>query len=295
MKFKEMMEQAKKEVKTEVKDSMRGLSAITTIAGWIIGAFLIIGLFTGTLQNVVDNLFLKHYYIYETKTIEIPDAHITLGDYINENLANVKWDFRREEDAKYVTVSGNYDGNRWGIEYIIKDDFITYNTVLLDGQPLEGGELIFPIGNEYSEGYYEEYEPVVEEPIEQPVVVDQKPAEVSMEYFININDKIKGVPLDDLETFKEIILESKFEQSKKSVGDCLDKYLDDVEYQIYQTEKGTSLVAKGFSSKDGQDLNVSLLLSYGGDLSILSIRSGINNSMMDMETQLKIAGNIFDK
>lgn len=291
MKFKEIMEQAKKEIKTEVKDSMKGFSAITTIAGWIIGAFLVIGLFTGTLQNVVDNLFLKHYYIYSVKMMDSPEGVGTLKDYVNANFADIKWDFEREEDEKVVSVSGILEGNRWELDYSIADGMITPKAVLVDGESLLGDGTMFPIENEYEE----EYEPVVEEPIEQPVIVDQKPAEVSMEYFININDKIKGVPLDDLEAFKEIILESKFEQSKKSVGDCLDKYLDDVEYQIYQTEKGTSLVVKGFSSKDGQDLNISLLLSYGGDLSILSIRSGINNSMMDMETQLKIAGNIFNK
>ena len=293
MKIKEIMNEAKNEIKGEVQSAAKGISSLLTIAGWIIGIFLLIGLFTGTLQNVVDNLFLKHYYIYEVKSMDSPDGQGTLKDFVNLNFANVKWDFEREDDEKIVSVSGIESGTEWIINYSINDGYIKFKDMTADGQPLENyidnkidsilsGDVEIESNNntisdqEVSPSYY-------------------NGTELNYKYSTYIEYNIEDLDLSDTEKLKEIILESKFVICPKyTIGDALENDLKDIEYDIYQTEKGTSIVAKGNSKSQKIKLTISILLKYDGKLYLDTIRSGENNTLLDIDSQIKIADKIFN-
>lgn len=288
MKMKEIINEAKNEIKSEVKSTAKGISSIFNIVGWIIGGFLIIGLFTGTLQNVVDNLFLKHYYIYELKSMDSPTGVGTLKDYVNSNFTNVEWDFERNDNEKLVTVSGNESGSEWKFYYSISDGYISLKSLTADGQPL----------TEYIDNKVDSLTEVQsEEAIEEPEVPEDygtyKGNELGEEFYGNIRiDKLENKY--DVEEIKEAVLDTKFIGTSNKIGKSLDKYLENITYDMQSATLGTSMTIKGYSQELATDVMINITITNVGGVYLSGIRQGTNNTLIDMPTQLKMADNIFN-
>lgn len=288
---KNKIKEVKKEIKEEMQAAGRGISALLSIAGWILSAFLIIGLFTGTLGNVIDNLFLKPYYVFEVKSIDSPTGIGTLKDFINSSFTDVEWDFERINDEKYVTVSGDDSGSRWKFYYIIKDGYITFETMTADGESVADyiDNKVDSLLNGDTE-VLEEFEEEVEIPEDFGTY---KANELGKEYYGSINmDKLEDKY--DAQEVQEAALNAKFKGTSRKIGKSIDKYLDNVTYNTQFATLGADIAIKGYSRDSGQNIMINITVTNLGGVYLSGIRQGTNNTLIDMPTQLKMAENIFD-
>lgn len=291
MKIKEIINEAKKEVKGELKAAYKGLGALTSIVGWIITAFLVIGFFTGTLGNVIDNLFLKPYYVFEVKSIDSPTGTGTLKDFINSSFTDVEWDFERIDDEKYVVVSGNDSGSRWDFYYLIKDGRITFETITADGGSVadyidDRVDSLLTGSDEVIEDDYEE--------VEVPEGYGMyKPNDLGKEYYSSINmDKLENKY--DAQEVQEAALNVKFKGTSRKIGKSIDRYLDNVTYDTQFATLGASITIKGYSRDSGQNIMINISVTNLGGVYLSGIRQGSNNTFIDIPTQLKMADAIFN-
>lgn len=54
--------------------------------------------------------------------------------------------------------------------------------------------------------------------------------------------------------------------------DSLNNYLEDIQFGKYETKKGTTIIIKAYSDKIGNDLIISILLTYEGYIYLMEIR-----------------------
>lgn len=271
----------------------------------IIFVFVIIGLIAIS-YNTFSQKGSKEYYINMVKNMESGLDGYTLEEFLESTFKeygiepNIEWNYIEDKQIVSVTLSDNT--NSISRYYSVKNAPNNIEEVYIDGSSVNE-HLSNVIGDalddrDYSSNYKDdvndkEFENKENESLE---VIEEnygyyKPNELGEKYVTYMSESLAK---DDIKTIKETVLEMFFVNCSNTIGDSLNNYLEDIQFSDYQTEKGTTITIKGYSDKVGNDLMVSILATFEGDVYLTEIRQGKNNTMMDISTQLKIADDIFE-
>lgn len=269
----------------------------------VLGIIVLIAIWT----NVFSKKGSKEYYIDMVKNMESGLDGYTLEEFLKSTFEeygiepNMEWDYIEDKQIVSVTLSDNT--NSMSRYYSVKNAPDNIEEVYIDGSSVNE-HLSNVIGDALDDRYYSsEYkgEDINDKEFgnkENEVLEDiednygyYKPNDLGEKYVTYMSENLAH---DDIETIKETVLEMFFMNCSNTIGDSLNNYLEDIQFSDYQTEKGTTITIKGYSDKVGNDLMVSILATYEGDVYLTEIRQGKNNTMMDMSTQLKIADDMFE-
>ncbi|MDB1949638.1 hypothetical protein PMY35_17705 [Clostridium tertium] len=280
----DMLNPFKKEIELIIKNKKKLIVVVLSIIVCI-----------AILSNVFSKKGSKEYYINMVKNMDSPIDGYNFEEFLNmiseDSNSEIEWDY--EENKKVVSVSiieNGIDSTRY---YSVKNGSSNIEEVYIDGSSVNDN-LSNVIGDAFDKEDVKdkEFENKENESLEgvEENYGYYKPNELGEQYVTYMSNSLAN---DDIETIKETVLEMFFMNCSNSIGDSLNNYLEDIKFSDYQTEKGTTITIKGYSNKLGNDLMVSILATYEGNVYLTEIREGKSNTMIDISTQLKIANDIF--
>lgn len=294
----------KKEIELIIKNKKKVIGVVLSII------FLIV---------IWTNVFLKkgskEYYIDMVKNMESGLDGYTLEELLKSIFEeyviepNIKWDYIEDKQIVSVTISDN-DNNSESRYYSVKNGPSNIEEVYMDGSSVNENlynivgnvldEKYYSSEDNYEENNYEEDNDKETEDIINETLVLQEDDYNYGSYIVNeLGNKystyagINTIKDNDIETIKEILLDMNFIGCSNNIGDSLKNYFEDIQFNEYQTEKGVTINISGYSEKLENDLMLSILATYKGDVYLTEIRQGKSNSMIDISSQLEIAENIF--
>lgn len=312
-KFTEFISIIEKRANITAQVSSKKQNIISSIIKVVLG-LVIMASFYGAIALLTDGVKGKEYIDIVKNGSFDNYPNVEIGEAFEIYFDNPKWRyFVSDKDIDVVEFTGKcmYDNaevtaliqftidnnSRFEAKYFSMND-VSQNLLMLYGlidvvmEDSNTNEILDSSYNNIDEEIVNKESEVLEdiEDIEDNYGY-YKPNDLGEKYVTYMSENLAH---DDIETIKETVLEMFFMNCSNTIGDSLNNYLEDIQFSDYQTEKGTTITIKGYSDKVGNDLMVSILATYEGDVYLTEIRQGKNNTMMDISTQLKIADDIFE-
>lgn len=275
----------------------------------IIFVFAIIGLIAIS-SNTFSQKGSKEYYINMVKNMESGLDGYTLEEFLESTFKeygiepNIEWNYIEDKQIVSVTLSDNT--NSISRYYSVKNAPNNIEEVYIDGSSVNE-HLSNVIGEVLDDRYYSsEYK--------EDEVNDKELDDIENENLEQNNSHVYGTNEEndlermfsgygnrneienkyDTEELKKYLLGTKFSGFLDTIGECLNEHLEEVEYNILQAERGTSIYIKGYCDEVGTYLNLTMSIDNNDKVSLKQIRQGMYNTEIDMSDQIKIARIIFN-
>lgn len=271
---------------------------------------LIIIALIAIINNVFSKEGSKEYYIDMVKNMESGLDGYTLEDFLKSTFEeygiepNIEWDYI--EDKKIVSVTVSDNTNSMSRYYSVKNAPDKIEEVYIDGS-LVNEDLSNAIGDvvddrDYSSEYKEDEINSKDLEDSENQNLDQDNNHVYGTHEENDLEKIffgymRMEILEnkyDTEELKDLLLNTKFAGFIDTIGECLNQHLEEIEYNIQQAERGTSIYIKGYCDEVGIYLNLTMSIDNDGKVSLSKIRQGNYNTEISISDQMKIARIIFN-